>query len=347
MHDCHKEMKLFHAQEVTLPNKEQATMRDRRDNGRIRLQNGLKHKNQPLPKEFASQGSYAMRTMVQDSENDYDIDDGVYFEKEDLVDSDGDYLSPKNARIRIKNALIDNRLANSPKLKTNCVRQDYPSGYHIDIPVYRISQKKSFWGDVETVYEHASGDDWIESDARGVTKWFNDAVGNELKTGEADTSQLRRITKLTKKFSRSRKNWKSKTTSGICITKLVVDHFVSCPDRDDEALRKTWQEIVWNLDWNSEIKHPTQSNKNLADAGDEKVSFFADKLGEALIKLEVLDNECSHDEACKAWDEVFGTKFFITNQSNSRSLLGATVNVNAGLTFPDKPIVPNKPSGFA
>jgi cyclic GMP-AMP synthase DncV-like protein len=347
MHDCHKEMKAFHAQEVTLPNKEQKSMRERRDNGRIRLENGLRENEKPLPKEFSSQGSYTMRTMVQDPENDYDIDDGVYFNKDDLVNSNGEFLSPRGARIRIKNALKDERLAYDAVVKTNCVRQDYPTGYHIDIPVYRVSQQESIWGELETIYEHASGDEWTESDARGVTKWFKSAVGDELKTGEADTSQLRRVTKLTKKFARSRNKWKSKTTSGICISKLVVDHFVASSDRDDEALRKTWEEIAWNLEFDSEIKHPTQADKKLAEVGDDKVGFFADCLNDAISKFEVLDNDCSHEEACKAWDEVFDTKFFITNQSNSRSLLGTTVNVSAGLTFPDEPVVPNKPSGFA
>jgi hypothetical protein len=32
-------------------------------------------------------------------------------------------------------------------------------------------------------YELASGDEWTKSDARKVTSWYNDAVGNELKTG--------------------------------------------------------------------------------------------------------------------------------------------------------------------
>ncbi|MEI2768750.1 MAG: hypothetical protein V9E86_09775 [Nitrosomonas sp.] len=83
---------------MTLQRTEQDEMRERRDNGRIRLRNGLTNAGHPSPKESSSQGSYAMRTMVQDDQCDYDIDDGVYFEKDDLKSDDGTYLTAKEAR---------------------------------------------------------------------------------------------------------------------------------------------------------------------------------------------------------------------------------------------------------
>ena len=344
-------MKGFHSDDVTLPKKEQKQMRDRRDNGRIRLKTGLKKDNYSLPKSFSSQGSYAMRTMVQDSECDYDIDDGVYFDVNALQNSDNEGLSPLDARKRIKSALNDERLAFKATVKTNCVRQNYPEGYHIDIPVYRINHDKDCLGDDITIFELASGDEWIESDARAVTKWFTNEVGIELKSGESDTSQLRRLTKLTKKFARSRKQWKNNTASGICITKLIVDHFVAQQDRDDLALRKTWNEIIYNLEFDSTVKHPTQPDKNLADSGDSAVAYFQDCLNNALSDLNILDDDCSNEKAYKVWDKVFNTTYFNDNSSDSnnasKSLLSSAAHISAGLSFPDKPITPNKPAGFA
>ncbi|MGK0876965.1 hypothetical protein ACRE5Y_24170, partial [Klebsiella pneumoniae] len=61
--NCNKEMKGYHSEKVTLSNTDQSEMRDRRDNGRKRLENGLIRLSHPLPKDFSSQGSYAMRTM--------------------------------------------------------------------------------------------------------------------------------------------------------------------------------------------------------------------------------------------------------------------------------------------
>lgn len=347
--DCNSEIRKYHANKVVLSNIQRGEMRERRDNGRTRLENGLTKADHPIPYLITSQGSYAMLTMVQDDDNDYDIDDGLYFDKDDLLDSNDDELSPKAARKRVKNALYDERLAFDAKVKNNCVRQYYPTGYHIDLPVYRTTWSQDITGNEIAKYELASGDEWVVSDARAVTKWFNDQVAQELKNSDVTTSQLRRVVRLTKKMARSRKAWKNKTTSGICITKLVVDHMVYVTDRDDEALRSTWRAIRNQLNITLTIQHPVQP-KNLAEYDDEEVRFFNDCLSENLKHLEVLDkSDCTHEVAMKAWDKVFDTDFFndLITDKKSSSLLQPAAVAAAGLSFPNKPVIPNKSSGFA
>ena len=307
--DCHSEMVNFQCNSVTLSNKQQGEMRDRRNAGRTRLESGLTEAKKPQPKAICSQGSYQMRTMVQDDQNEYDIDDGAYFMSGDLKDDSGVELTPLAARKRVCDALKwDGRLKHEATVKRNCVRQEYPAGYHIDIPVYRIVTTKNGNGNTIESYELASGDEWSKSDARAVTRWFNGLVG-ELNSGEMDGSQMRRITKLTKKFAR-RTQWKNQTTSGICITKLVVDNFKANANRDDKSLRDTWKLIDDQLRKSTEIKHPVLTT-NLASDGDEEVGFFRDCLHGALKTLEVLDNDdCTRAQAREAWDEVFDTSFF-------------------------------------
>ena len=314
--DCHSEMTNFHRDNVTLSKKQQSEMRTRRDAGRTRLENGLNEAKKPQPKEVRSQGSYQMRTMVQDDDNDYDIDDGAYFASDDLKDDAGVALTPKAARQRVCDALAwDGRLKQEATVKRNCVRQVYAAGYHIDIPVYRIVVTRDKNDDPVEHYELASGDEWTRSDARAVTRWFNGLVG-ELNAGESDGSQMRRITKLSKKFAR-RVGWKNKTTSGISITKLVVDHFQFSADRDDKALRETWKAIDKKLQKSVEIDHPVLANK-LAQVGDEAVTFFRDCLSGALKTLEVLDeSDCSRKQAREAWDDVFDTDFFTKQPDNN------------------------------
>lgn len=307
--NCHSEMTNFHSDNVTLPKKQQDDMRERRNNGRTRLENGLSEAKKPQPKLICSQGSYQMRTMVQDPDNDYDIDDGAYFASDDLKDDAGNALTPLAARQRVCDALAwDGRFKQEATVKRNCVRQVYALGYHIDVPVYRIVTTKDENDKSVEHYELASGDDWTRSDARAVTRWFNGLVG-ELNAGESDGSQMRRVTKLTKKFAR-RAGWKDKTTSGICISKLVVDHFKYSADRDDKALRQTWQAIDTKLQTSTEIDHPVLDTK-LASDGDEQVVFFRDCLSDALNTLEVLDTvDCKRADARDAWDEVFDTTYF-------------------------------------
>lgn len=329
--DCAKDMRSFHDQNVTLGRSDQSEMHDRRDNGRTRLRTGLEVEEHPLPQVIASQGSYQMRTMVQDADNDYDIDDGVYFARDDLVDADGVELTAPQARERVRTALArDKRLDSPATCRTNCVRQDFPTGYHIDVPVYRIVVGDE--GEDDT-FELASGDDWIPSDARAVTCWFNGEVRlrnaqGELKQGDSDGSQLRRITKLTKKFSRRSASWKGKTTSGICITKLVVDHFSASTNGDDEALRDTWKNIESALLKSTRIEHPIEGSRPLAKEWDGELEFFQSCLASALVDLEVLDDEdCDLARARKAWDGVFATTVFSALEKSEREAAATKVTI--------------------
>ncbi len=355
--DCSSEMSKYHGDKVTLQKPDQNDMRSRRDAGRTRLKKGLERDEHPAPAETASQGSYAMRTMVQDADNDYDIDDGAYFKSGDLKDTNGNPLTPSAARLRVCNALKqDDRLKHNAEVHKNCVRQKYPEGYHIDIPVYRIVTSTDKDGKTVTDYELASEDNWTKSDARGVTRWFNDIVG-DLNAGENDGSQMRRVTRLTKKFARSRAKWKKDTPSGICLTKLVVECFVAKSDRDDAALHETWKAIRDRLADSLKVEHPVLEGTLLAAEGDFKVAFFRDCLDDALDNLSVLDDEnCTKKKALYAWDKVFDTTFFgdqYVEENQPKRAAAATGSLlspaaaASGLTFPDRPVVPNKPAGFA
>lgn len=299
--DCHADMLVYHNEEVTLPKADQDEMRKRRDAGRVRIKTGLDKDKRPQPSEIASQGSYAMRTMVQDPESDYDIDDGVYFKRIDI-----EALSPLQAREMVWKALQhDERLKQSAEIRDNCVRQTYPEGYHIDMPVYRDGAHG------QSAYELASKDTWKSADGRAVTAWFNAIVG-QLNTGEPDGNQLRRIVRLTKKYARSRMAWKKSITSGLCMTKLAVDHFSAREDRDDESLVAVWRAIHAKLKTTLRVDHPVIVGATASKGdNDPAVAYFRDKLGEALSILGALEQPgCIRDTALATWDTVFNTSFF-------------------------------------
>lgn len=308
--DCSKEMTKFHRDEVTLSGDQQAKMRERRNVGRRRLDIGLDDQSHPRPKMTCTQGSYAMHTMVEDPDCDYDIDDGIYFADGDLVDSQGSPLTPEQAKNRVCAALSrDQRFASPAKVFPKCVRQVYNEGYHIDMPVYRIRKEDDGWGGTREIFELAGDGSWDASDARATTKWFKDAVAARNSAFEGEGDQMRRVVRLTKAFARSRPEWKEKTSSGIVITKLIHDHFVAVPGRDDESLLRTWKAITAQLNWSTEVAHPVNQTK-LAEAGNKKVVFFKDKLTWALEKLAVLEDGCTRSEAREAWDEAFDRDFF-------------------------------------
>lgn len=299
MHDCSKDVVAYHKEKVTLPKAEQEKMKERRNNNRDRLKSRLETKELPAPKIIIKQGSYAMKTMVQEENNDYDIDDGIYFTQKSLKGPSGGDKSALDARKMIQGALDDKRFKDAPSVRTNCVRVYYEDGSHVDMPVYRIR-------DDDGEYELASASDWKVSRAADVEKWFKDA--DDTKSPADNKHQFRHIVRMLKKFARSRASWKTQITSGFAISVLTQELYSADSDRDDKSLRNTMQNIYDRLQNASlEVKHPVTPDAMITNGADDaKMKFFRGKLKDALKALEVLDKpDCTHKEALKAWDTVF------------------------------------------
>lgn len=342
MKDCSKDVLAYHDIEVTLPQAERTKMRDRRNANRDRLRTRLKENGEPDPQEFIKQGSYAMLTMVQDAENDYDIDDGVYFTQAALKKSDGSDRTPAEARTMVRLALRDDRFSRQPTDQGACVRIHYNEGYHVDMPVYRIRE----WDDE---YELAMDNTWTVSRAADVEDWFNKENVSQS-PDENNGRQLRRITRDIKKFARSRGYWKPNIASGFTITKLVTECFHGNSGREDDALRSTMRAIYNRLMLNLQVAHPVTPGAWLTKGADDpKTKYLRDKLKEALDELDVLDKVfCTREMALAAWDKVFNTKFFSNRvEKDTGGRLLKTATGAAALEFPDHPVRPNKPAGFA
>ena len=288
-------------------------MRNRRDTNRERLKRGLKNNNEPVANSHQAQDSYATHTMVQDENNDYDIDDGVVFFKEDLVGSQGVDKKALDARKMVCTALNDGSFTTPPAVLKNCVRVMYQQGYHVDVPVYRQLEDGSL--------ELASSD-WKGSSPNDVTEWYNKAVCDQS-PDKSNGRQLRRITKHIKAYKNSRSSWKSKMASGFAISVLVVEYYVS-DDRDDVSLYKTMEAIHNRLKWDLEVSHPVRSESLTKGADDAQTKFLREKLSEALDHLTPLFAlDCNRLKALKAWKNVFNHQFWtdqITNEEeNSKS----------------------------
>ncbi|GLH74913.1 hypothetical protein GETHLI_34150 [Geothrix limicola] len=306
MIDTSKQMKKFHDEEVDLPTDQRKKMQQRRDTNRDALTSGLQKKKNPDPKGFASQGSYMMRTMVQTPEDQIDIDDGVYFKKSDLVGEKGADKTALDARKMVCEALTNGRsFKTPPEVKPNCVRVYYEEGYHVDVPVYRLSEGSSGSGEVAEL----ASTDWKVSDARGVTAWFNDVVSKQSPSD--DDEQLRRIVRLLKKFSVSRSSWVGKSASGFAISKLVQENYYPSAGRDDESLRVTMRRILRRLEIDTVVKHPILSENITKKIPDPKTTFLKDCLSEREKDLDQLEiSDCSFEQAMKAWSAIFNTDFF-------------------------------------
>lgn len=339
MHDCAKEIVAFHDENVTLKQVQRTQMRDHRDANRARLKQRLKEEEKPLPKEFIKQGSYAMLTMVQDPDNDYDIDDGVYFTIESLKDKDGNEISPKDTRQMLCAALKDNRFNKQPQVRSNCVRIFYEEGYHVDMPAYRINNQGA--------YELASGDTWVSSRAADVEDWFN-SINQQKSPDDNNGRQFRRIVRYLKKIARSRKNWKDQIASGFTITKLTAECYLSNKDREDLCLRDTMKSIYNRLLVNLEVNHPVTIGAKLTKGvNDESTAFLRDKLCEALDVLKNIESpNCTKNDVLSAWDKVFNTDFFSSRYKEEQDTKSnATILSNLISADKNPPAVEKKGGG--
>jgi hypothetical protein len=251
-----------------------------------------------------------MWTMVQDPDKDWDIDDGYYFAKEALLNSDGSDMSPMQARQMVRDSVDDGSFKKPPEVKPNCVRVQYDAGYRVDIPVYRRIALANGTDEPTLQYERAS-DEWRRSDARDVTKWFQ-GENKSQSPDETNGRQLRRVTREIKKYARSRRGWKKQILGGFGITKLVTESYRPDADREDKALHNTMKAIRDRLTWNLVVNHPTTPGETITKgAADSKAVFLRDRLSEALETLaDLFEPSCTREKALRCWDRVFNTDYF-------------------------------------
>jgi hypothetical protein len=320
--DCSEQVAGFERAAVRMSKDDRADIFGKAKINRDRLKSGLERNGSPKAIGSRTQGSYAMKTMIQHDRGDYDVDDGVYFKRDSLKNDQGEDKSPADARKMVSDALQDKRFADQPEPRNNCVRVYYKQeGYHVDVPVYRENRTTDpFSGAEKKWFEIAAGDKWRTSDPLANTKWFKDANDSKSPDATADGNdgQFVRIVRLVKGFARSRYGWSNKITSGFTISKLVCDNFVRSDGRDDYSFRQTMKAISLWLGLSGVVAHP-MLDENLAESGDAKTAFLKEKIDENLKYLEVLDKlDCTHDEAMKAWDNLFNTDWFSNRPDPSK-----------------------------
>ena len=252
-----------------------------------------------------------MRTMIQNDRNDYDIDDGVYFDVKSLDKvTSGNEMTPKQARRMVQCAITYKSPSTNCEVRGKCVRVHYKRGCHIDMPVYRLVRIKSGKG-FKSVCEIAINKEWKRSDARDVTNWFK-TKNKKRSPNISNGGQMRRIVRLIKKFSKSHENWNEKMLGGFAITVLVAECYRPNEKREDKALYNTMKAIQSRLNRSLDIKHPVTTGKLITDGSkNTKAKFLLKKLTVVTENLAPLFKfNCKRSDALERWDKVFNTDFF-------------------------------------
>lgn len=243
-------------------------------------------KKQP---KFHGQGSFSMNTVINPLPGDeYDLDDGVYLQGySDDMDS---WPSATTVHNWIKKATDDRTSVDSTD-KNTCVRVNYASNYHIDLPIYIMKENSPF------LAHKAEG--WVESDPKEFTDWFLSKVKTE---GE----QLRRVVRYLKAW----KDYKNVSLKSIEITILVGKFFDLFENRDDKALLRTVNNIVDELESDFKCKKPSAPYNDLFEGFSEtKKSAILSSLKTLSSKVDEAICETNSKTASEIIRTQFGTRF--------------------------------------
>jgi hypothetical protein len=307
--DVHKELNRYYDEHVRLGADRRRMLAEYRDACIQRIKDGLKKLSTERRQNYGAfirvvnQGSYAMHTLNQHPDDDFDIDVAVIFPKDALP------TTALEARRRVADALLatGGNFRQMPRARTNAVTVWYADGPHVDLAIYR--EAGTWHGAVGL--EHA-GSKWNARDPEEVRTWFADVIEKQSpKSGAVEGGQLRRIVRLVKAFTRSRRPWN--LPGGMIVTALVAQVYEADEDRDDLALYKTLVRLRDRLRDGTNVYSPVGSEALLTSKPQisAQVKRLLEKLDEVLPRLDVLRGEdCTARQACQAWRCVFNHDFW-------------------------------------
>lgn len=330
MFNSSAELQRFYEKHVRLGKERHSVLAGHRDINLSRLRSGLIKLGEKDGTSYPSfidhhdQGSYAMHTLNQHPDGDYDIDVAIIFNEKDLPNS------PLEARKRVVLAMNESgvNFAQAPEARTNAVTIWYAEGHHVDFAVYRQRVE----GGIE-FFEHASTE-WKRRDPLEINKWFQSKEDALSPRGDLGASvapkQLRRIVRLVKAFTRSRSSWG--LPGGMITTALVVECYQSDPDRDDVAFVKTLRTLSARLSSYTHVINPVDSGAVLTGKTEwaNQVIRLRDRLTEKIPSLDKLDDtDCDEEAMRSVWLGFFNHSFWEPEESKTSFSDTSSVQVSA------------------
>ncbi|PWV55521.1 cyclic GMP-AMP synthase DncV-like nucleotidyltransferase [Chitinophaga sp. S165] len=263
--------------------------------------------------EFQSQGSFETDTIIAPENDDYDLDDGVYFIgplppgkrpapavfHKTVLDAIGDYDASKE--------VID---------KETCVRVIDKKGFHIDLPIYYAGNKecpdlavKSKGWILSNPVEFIA---WFEEKAQSgfqksfiyearlfsqYERWLSDVRKNDV--------QIRRIVRYLKSWGDLRRE---EMPCGLIMTILVANNYYP-HDRDDIALKETLVLIESSLRKKFQCLRPTSPVGEDLLATYEHKDAFMRYLQQFIENAKKALAEPDPQTACEHWQKSLGKRF--------------------------------------
>lgn len=288
---------------------------------------------------FQSQGSFVMDTIINPLNNDYDIDDGVYFQ--------GSLDRNKRPFPQFFHDLVKNSIGVHGGIekiidKPTCIRVQYKDGFHIDLPIYYADNYKC------PDLAHKEGG-WILSNPVEFIAWFESHTKSGFEVEylyesvkysekyEAWLTDIRKQDCQLRRIVRYLKSWadlkRDEMPCGIVMTILATENYFES-GRDDIALKETLINIQAKLTKEFVCRRPTTPiGENLLHDYTNK-QYFMNSLAEFITNAKKGLIENNQKLACKHWQKSLGNRMpchlakdIIEDRTSSLGLaIGASTN---------------------
>lgn len=290
MSDCHREFQDFY-KKIKLSPPKRESLKTARNAIRDRIRKYFRENLKARVPNFHGQGSYAMHTIVNPINGEYDIDDGVYLNN--LDEDRSKWPTAETVHRWIYNA-VEGHTSQKPINKRACVRVVYAGHYHVDLPIYGIYNGLPYLAEKGKT-------EWTLSDPKALTDWFVDQVKNK---GE----QLKRVVMYLKAWA-DNKSGLGKLPPSLVLTVLAAENYVSS-DRDDKAFTETVRKIKNRILISPIIVNPVNTSELLSDKlTQSQMNNFRERLSTLLTNADNALYEDNKEKACKLWVEEFGDRF--------------------------------------
>lgn len=298
MANCNSEFEQFY-DAITLSTTKKNYLITGRNAIRGKIKKHFKDTLEAKVPKFHGQGSYAMSTIVNPIDGEFDIDDGVYLQH--LDDDKSKWPTPKTVHGWVYDA-VETHTSEKPIDKKKCVRVVYKGDYHVDLPIYCLHN--------DVPYLAVKDTGWVASDPKALTSWFLEEV-------KSKGSQLRKVVRYLKAWA---DNQSCKMPSGLMLTVLAAKNFASAT-RDDVAFASTARAISNQLQFSEIILNPVDVSENLSDSISEaQMKNFKEKLEKLIERADDALTKEDPTEACKVWNKVFGSRFPVPAEKKEKAV---------------------------
>lgn len=324
MANNHEQFKAFH-DAIKATSTRRKTLKKNRDALRDKIKKYFKENhNDYIQPTFYWQGSYAMHTLLNPIKDEnglgaYDLDDGVYFESDDINDRKSiDWYHQE-----VYEAVKDHTENGADDIDP-CVRVQYADGHHIDLAIYFLHTTED-----KTMLAHRA-EPWHESNPDEMIDWFSDECN--------DKTKLRELVRFMKAWCEHRRSEGTKMPSG-CIMSMLTSKYYQWNDQNryDIAMRDILKSMYDDLSieghfhcWRPVAPYEDlfgNYTKGRKDTFLKELKSFKDDAEKAIA------SKNQHD-GCVRWQKHFGDRFSCStakdvDEDASQQRFSGTINKNS------------------